>query len=148
MKRVRRRSDFDARCIRGRAQSRFGAVHASCAVEERASLDDQRGSVDVAVQASPRKQDDLSSRLYVSHGEGRGPTLGPVGEQLRPNLLTDYLYELSKAFSRFYDRKMGVRVIDASPDEVRLSRLRLCDLTARTLRLGLELLGIGVVEQM
>ena len=75
-------------------------------------------------------------------------TLGPIAEQLKPNLLTDYLYELSKAFSRFYDRKLGVRVIDASPDEVRLSRLRLCDLTARTLRLGLELLGIGVVERM
>jgi arginyl-tRNA synthetase len=74
--------------------------------------------------------------------------LETVGSELRPNVLTDYLYDLSRTFSRFYDRKLGVRVIDASPQGVRLSRLRLCDLTARTLRLGLHLLGIETVEQM
>ena len=74
--------------------------------------------------------------------------LETVGSELRPNVLTDYLYDLSRTFSRFYDRKLGVRVIDASPQGVRLSRLRLCDLTARTLRLGLNLLGIETVEQM
>ena len=68
--------------------------------------------------------------------------------ELRPNVLTDYLYELSKAFNLFYDRKHGVRVKDASPEGVRASRLRLCDLTARTLRIGLHLLGIRTVEQM
>ncbi|UCF35046.1 MAG: arginine--tRNA ligase [Phycisphaerales bacterium] len=74
--------------------------------------------------------------------------LAVAARELRPNVLTDYLLELSKAFSRFYDRKLGVRVIDASPDEVRLSRLKLCDLTARTLKLGLGLLGIETLEQM
>ena len=63
-------------------------------------------------------------------------------------MLTIYLYDLARAFSRFYDRKFGVRVVDASPDEVRTSRLRLCDLTARTLKLGLHLLGIETIEQM
>ncbi len=71
-----------------------------------------------------------------------------VSEELRPHVLTDYLYGLSRTFSGFYDRERGVRVIDAEPEAVRLSRLRLCDLTARTLRLGLGLLGIEVVEQM
>jgi arginyl-tRNA synthetase len=71
-----------------------------------------------------------------------------VGAELRPNLLTDYLFELSKSFSRFYDRKLGVRVIDASPERLRNSRLRLCDLTARALKLGLGLLGIKTLEQM
>jgi arginyl-tRNA synthetase len=74
--------------------------------------------------------------------------LETAGRELRPNALTDYLFELAKAFSRFYDRKLGVRVIDASPEAVRLSRLRLCDLTARVLRCGLRLLGIETVEQM
>jgi len=74
--------------------------------------------------------------------------LEAASADFRPNLLTDYLYELSKTFSRFYDKKLGVRVIDASPEEVRLSRLRLCDLTARTLKLGLSLLGLKTVEQM
>jgi arginyl-tRNA synthetase len=71
-----------------------------------------------------------------------------VSQELKPNALTDYLFELSKAFSRFYDKKLGVRVIDASPESLRISRLRLCDLTARVLRLGLRLLGIETVEQM
>jgi arginyl-tRNA synthetase len=71
-----------------------------------------------------------------------------VARDLKPLLLTDYLFELAKAFSRFYDRKQGVRVLDAEPEEVRISRLRLCDLTARTLRLGLNLLGIQTLEAM
>jgi len=75
-------------------------------------------------------------------------TVDMVSRELRPNVLTDYLFELAKAFSRFYDRKLGVRVIDASPERVRTSRLRLCDTTARVLRLGLYLLGIETVEQM
>jgi arginyl-tRNA synthetase len=71
-----------------------------------------------------------------------------VGRELRPNVLTDYLYDLAKAFSRFYDKKLGVRVIDATPESVRTSRLRLCDIAARVLRLGLRLLGIDTIEQM
>lgn len=76
------------------------------------------------------------------------PTLRQVAVELRPHLLTDYLYGLSRAYSTFYDRERGVRIVDAEPEAVRLSRLRLCDLTARTLKLGLEMLGIGVLEQM
>lgn len=71
-----------------------------------------------------------------------------AAREYRPNVLTDYLFELSKAYSLFYDRRHGVRVKDAKPETVRLSRLRLCDLTARSLKLGLHLLGIGTLEQM
>ena len=77
-----------------------------------------------------------------------GDTIGTVVRDLRLNLLTEYLFELAKAFSRFYDKKIGVRIIDASPDSVRISRLRLCDLTARTLALGLRLLGIETLDRM
>ena len=59
--------------------------------------------------------------------------LQQVSADLRPHLLTDYLYGLSRAFSTFYDRDAGVRIIDAEPESVRLSRLRLCDLTARVI---------------
>ena len=41
----------------------------------------------------------------------------------------------------------GVRVIDA-PENLRLSRLRICDLTARVLKTGLRLLGIETIERM
>lgn len=74
--------------------------------------------------------------------------LKQVAAELKPHYLTDYLYSLSRAFSTFYDRERGVRVIDAQPESVRLSRLRLADLTARTLKLGLWILGIEVLEQM
>ncbi|UCE59977.1 MAG: arginine--tRNA ligase [Phycisphaerales bacterium] len=74
--------------------------------------------------------------------------LDDLSRELRPNVMTDYLYSLAKAFSRFYDKKLGVRVIDASPEDVRLSRLHLCELTARTLKLGLSLLGIKTLEEM
>jgi arginyl-tRNA synthetase len=68
--------------------------------------------------------------------------------ELKPNLLTEYLYALSRDFSRFYDRKQGVRVLDAEPAGVRASRLHLCALTARAIRTGLYLLGIDTLERM
>ena len=59
--------------------------------------------------------------------------------------LTDYLYDLSTAFMKFYET---CPVLRAETEEQKASRLKLCDLTARTLRLGLEQLGIRVVERM
>ncbi len=75
-------------------------------------------------------------------------TVDQIAADLKPNVLTDYLFDLAKAFSVFYDRKQGVRVIDTESEALKLSRLRLCDLTSRALRLGLSLLGIKTVERM
>jgi arginyl-tRNA synthetase len=63
----------------------------------------------------------------------------------RPNQLTSYLFELAELFSSFYD---VCPVLKAENEETRASRLLLCDLTARTIAQGLELLGIQVVEKM
>lgn len=63
----------------------------------------------------------------------------------RPNQLTTYLYDLAKSYTTFFDQ---CSVKNAESDAIRESRLLLCDLTARTLRLGLSLLGIKVVEKM
>ncbi len=62
-----------------------------------------------------------------------------------PNVVTEYLFETAKLFSSFYDQ---CSVLGADTPESVLSRLRLIDLTGLTLRKGLELLGIGVVERM
>ncbi len=62
-----------------------------------------------------------------------------------PNVVTEYLFETAKLFSSFYDQ---CSVLGAETPERVLSRLRLIDLTGITLRKGLELLGIGVVERM
>ena len=73
--------------------------------------------------------------------------INTVEQDLLPHRLCEYLYELSKKFNQFYDRNQGVRVLDAE-EPLRTSRLVLCDLTARSLRLGLDLLGIPVLERM
>jgi arginyl-tRNA synthetase len=70
--------------------------------------------------------------------------LATVEEDLLPNRLCDYLYELSKKFNQFYEQCPVLQ----SEELQRTSRLVLCDLTARTLKLGLSLLGIPVLERM
>ena len=67
-----------------------------------------------------------------------------VARDLFPNRLCQYLFELSQKFNQFYDR---CSVLQAEEPQ-RTSRLMLCDLTARTLKLGLSLLGIQVLERM
>ena len=67
-----------------------------------------------------------------------------VARDLFPNRLCQYLFELSQKFNQFYDR---CSVLQAEEPQ-RTSRLMLCDLTARTLKLGLSLLGIPVLERM
>jgi arginyl-tRNA synthetase len=71
--------------------------------------------------------------------------LDDAAKDSMPHHLTAYLFELAKAFSTFFDQ---CHVLKAESDAVRNSRLLLCDLTARTIRLGLDLLGIKVVEKM
>ena len=73
-----------------------------------------------------------------------GLTLAAVIEEYRPNFLCNYLYDIAGRFTSFYE---ACPVLKAEPD-VRASRLALCDLTARVLKQGLEILGIEVVEQM
>jgi arginyl-tRNA synthetase len=55
------------------------------------------------------------------------------------------LYELAKLFSSFYDQ---CSVLSASNANEVSSRLKLSSVVAKTLKVGLELLGIGVVERM
>ncbi len=66
-------------------------------------------------------------------------------KDLSPNLLTGYLFETAQTFSGFYRE---CPVLQADTPELKLSRLRLCDITARTIQLGLHLLGIQTVERM
>ena len=73
-----------------------------------------------------------------------GLTLEAVAEEYRPNFLCNYLFELAGKFTSFYE---NCPVLKADP-AVRDSRLALCDLTARVLKQGLEILGIEVLEQM
>jgi arginyl-tRNA synthetase len=70
--------------------------------------------------------------------------INEVAIELFPNRLCLYLFELSQKYNVFYD---ACPVLNAEEPQ-RTSRLVLCDLTARTLKLGLNLLGIQVLDRM
>jgi arginyl-tRNA synthetase len=63
----------------------------------------------------------------------------------RPNLITAYLWEVANKFSGFYQ---NCSVLKAETPALRQSRLLLCDLTARVIQKGLDLLGIRTIERM
>lgn len=67
-----------------------------------------------------------------------------AGETYKPNLLTDYLFDLAKKFNTFYN---ACPILNQE-DEVLLSRLLIADRTAEILRQGLDLLGIRTVDRM
>ena len=61
-----------------------------------------------------------------------------------PHRLCTHLFDLSQAFTSFYEHCPVLKV----DEPIRTSRLALCDLTARTLSTGLDLLGIEAPERM
>lgn len=67
-----------------------------------------------------------------------------VGEDLLPNRICQYLFELSQKFNQFFEQ---CPVLQAEEPE-RSSRLSLCNITAKTLKLGLGLLGMRILERM
>lgn len=73
-----------------------------------------------------------------------GLALEAVTEEYRPNYLCNFLYDLAGHFARFYE---NCPVLKAELKE-RASRLVLCDLTAKVLKQGLDVLGIETLEQM
>ena len=68
-----------------------------------------------------------------------------AAETSQPNYLCEHLFELARAFSRFYE---VCSVLNAEDEATRLSRLRMTALVSRQLGRGLTLLGIDVVERM
>jgi arginyl-tRNA synthetase len=65
--------------------------------------------------------------------------------EYRPNAITAYLWDLAKSYSAFYQH---CPVLRANTPTLRQSRLLLCDLTARVIQRGLDLLGIRTIERM
>ncbi len=80
------------------------------------------------------------ARLLARFGE----VLPTILEDFRPNLLANYVLELARAFHSYFE---ACPVLKAE-EPIRSSRLALCDLTSRTLKQGLYLLGINVPERM
>jgi arginyl-tRNA synthetase len=70
--------------------------------------------------------------------------LPQVLNDFRPNILANYLFELANSFHAFYEACPVLK----SEEPARSSRLALCELTARVLQRGLDLLGIKMPERM
>jgi arginyl-tRNA synthetase len=73
-----------------------------------------------------------------------GEIVPTVLNDFRPNVLANYLFELANSFHAFYEACPVLK----SEEPARSSRLALCELTARVLHRGLDLLGIKVPEKM
>ncbi|TCW17517.1 arginyl-tRNA synthetase [Raoultella sp. BIGb0138] len=72
-------------------------------------------------------------------------TLTVVAREGTPHVMCAYLYDLAGLFSSFYEH---CPIITADSESARNSRLKLAQLTAKTLKLGLDTLGIETVERM
>jgi len=67
-----------------------------------------------------------------------------VENDFMPNRLCNYLFELCQTFNRFYDKLNILK----EEENIKNSRLALCFLTEKTLKLGLNILGIETLERM
>ncbi|MCJ8344505.1 arginine--tRNA ligase, partial [bacterium] len=65
--------------------------------------------------------------------------------QNKPNLIADYLYQLSSKFSSFYNQ---IPILREENQQKRSSLIHLTNLSAQTLKTGLDLLGIETLERM
>ncbi len=104
----------------------------------------RKGEIDLSTLDAQVKLAEESELTLAKHLLQLDEVLAEVEQELLPNRLCQYLFELSQKFNQFYDQ---CSVLQAEEPQ-RTSRLVLCDLTARTLKLGLSLLGINVLERM
>ncbi len=72
--------------------------------------------------------------------------LDRAAEDASPNQITTYLYELATLFMRFYEQNPILK--EGVDEAMKMSRLQLADLTAKTIKQGLDILGIQVVDRL
>ncbi|WP_308063904.1 arginine--tRNA ligase [Escherichia marmotae] len=100
--------------------------------------EDQLAAAPVVIREDREAQ--LAARLLQFE-----ETLTVVAREGTPHVMCAYLYDLAGLFSGFYEH---CPILSAENEEVRNSRLKLALLTAKTLKLGLDTLGIETVERM
>ena len=103
-----------------------------------------RRAGEITVEVDPRLALHPAERELALELDAFGDTLAEVSQVLEPHRLAGHLYDLARAFTDFYE---ACPVLAADP-AARDNRLALCDLTARTLRQGLDLLGIAAPQRM
>lgn len=105
----------------------------------RGGLEHWRPEANLEVRLGEPEELDLAKQMLRF-----GDTLLEVGRTYKPNILAGFLYDLATKFNLFYQAHSVLK----APEELRPTRLLLCDLTARYIRKGLELLGIETLEAM
>ncbi|WP_433625245.1 arginine--tRNA ligase [Chryseobacterium cucumeris] len=68
-----------------------------------------------------------------------------AAEALSPALIANYVYDLAKSYNSFYQSNIILKLED---DNLKQFRLNISDITAKTIKKSLELLGIGTVNRM
>ncbi|GAA0433854.1 arginine--tRNA ligase [Streptomyces luteireticuli] len=86
-----------------------------------------------------------AERALGLHLDQFAATVAEAAEEYAPHKLAGYLYQLASLYTAFYDQ---CPVLKAESTELVENRLFLCDLTARTLRQGMSLLGIRTPERL
>jgi arginyl-tRNA synthetase len=104
----------------------------------------RRAEADPPPPGSTPRLDEAPERALAFHLLRFGEAVEATADSLSPSKLCTYLFDLATVFTTFYE---ACRVLVADED-VRASRLGLCDLTARVLEQGLSLLGIEAPSQM
>jgi len=89
--------------------------------------------------------DDLEEKLVLTLLKFED-TLQRVHSQSKPHILTLYLYDLTTLFMRFYEQNPILR--DDIAEDIKKSRLAISSFTAKTIKQGLEILGIEVVDRL
>ncbi len=101
------------------------------------SMDD---TLDGQLHLAAAQEIDLAAKLAQF-----GEVLNNVADKGTPHVLCTYLYELAGLFSSFYEH---CPILAAEDQATQQSRLRLAALSGRTLKQGLELLGLQTLERM
>lgn len=101
---------------------------------------DESALANTAVVITEDREAQLAARLLQFE-----ETLTVVAREGTPHVMCSYLYDLAGLFSGFYEH---CPILTAENEEARNSRLKLAQLTAKTLKLGLDTLGIETVERM
>lgn len=101
---------------------------------------DEQALANAPVIISEDREAQLAARLLQFE-----ETLTVVAREGTPHVMCAYLYDVAGLFSGFYEH---CPILSAENDAVRNSRLKLAQLTAKTLKLGLDTLGIETVERM
>ncbi len=104
----------------------------------------RRGGVEAPAPGTPPLLTEPQERALALQLLGFAAAVEATVETLGPSKLCTYLFDLATTFTGFYE---ACRVL-VDDEARRASRLGLCDVTARTLELGLSLLGIEAPEQM